>query len=293
MCIVCVIGSASLDTNVAKGACAQKIGGVATYGGVTFQKSGIEALVISNVARDDRKWFKRCAAMGLTWAFGDTPATTRFVNCYDRDARRQTIRTRALPIRAEQVRSVIERAAHVHLGPLHPLDIARAGIEALAGFDGFVSLDVQGYLRTAPSGEVVPSVSGRLNRALAAARVIKADASEMEAMLTRFGTDAVGLLRRFGVGEAVITEGRRGGSVVLESGEVFTFPACPAPRVADPTGAGDVFFAAYLARRHHAGAGVAEACDHAARIAARQVSGRFIPDSLLCVPREGRAKICH
>ena len=44
----------------------------------------------------------------------------------------------------------------------------------------------------------------------------------------------------------------------------------------DPTGAGDVFFAAYITSRFSNKLPVQEACRYAARIAAQQVEGDYI-----------------
>ena len=57
-----------------------------------------------------------------------------------------------------------------------------------------------------------------------------------------------------------------------------------APKIespSDPTGAGDVFFAAYIAARYADKKDIADACRYAARIAARQVAGKYIaPETL-------------
>lgn len=281
MYCVCVIGSATIDTNVTNGARVRKIGGVATYAGITFLECGLSTLIVANVAHNDRQYFDLRTPPGLTWTFGQTPATTQFTNYNDANGRRQAMPSRAAPIGPAQVRAAVRSSGHIHLGPLHPLDIDPSGIEQLVGSDALISLDVQGYLRKTEAGIVSPSVSNRLEAALSAAHLIKADASEMAAMLAHFATDALGLLRRFAIREAVITAGRTGGQVLLADGAVVPYEAQPVPHVSDPTGAGDVFFAVYLAQRHHAGAAVAEACAHAAETAARQVAGDFISESLL------------
>ena len=53
----------------------------------------------------------------------------------------------------------------------------------------------------------------------------------------------------------------------------------------DPTGAGDVFFAAYLASRIYARQSIEEACERAASLAALQVEGRYIQGTLLEAPK--------
>ena len=83
------------------------------------------------------------------------------------------------------------------------------------------------------------------------------------------------------ISEWIVTDGSRGGWVVDATGQRTDFAAHPITSVADPTGAGDVFFAAYLVSRLHRGESCAEAARFAAELAGRQVAGDFIEASLL------------
>ncbi len=69
--------------------------------------------------------------------------------------------------------------------------------------------------------------------------------------------------------------------VTLPSGDVANYAASQVGRVADPTGASDVFFAAYLVRRLHEGQSIEASCRHAAEVAAQHVQGKYIPDDCL------------
>jgi len=61
------------------------------------------------------------------------------------------------------------------------------------------------------------------------------------------------------------------------AGETVHYPAELVSQVVDSTGAGDVFFAAYLAKRYHEDESIAESSRHAASIAAAHVEGRYLP----------------
>lgn len=52
-----IIGSATIDTIVQDASTFHKIGGVATYGGITFRRHGLDATVLSNIAATDTAIF--------------------------------------------------------------------------------------------------------------------------------------------------------------------------------------------------------------------------------------------
>jgi sugar/nucleoside kinase (ribokinase family) len=91
-------------------------------------------------------------------------------------------------------------------------------------------------------------------------------------------------MKSFGIEEAVITLGQEGGWVETLGGETFDFSADRIENVTDPTGAGDVFFAAYLISRFVNNQDIPDACRCAARSAACQVQGTHISIDRLVLP---------
>jgi sugar/nucleoside kinase (ribokinase family) len=65
---------------------------------------------------------------------------------------------------------------------------------------------------------------------------------------------------------------------------VFRYGAGPATALRDPTGAGDVFLAAYLICRLRDNAPIPVALGYAAGLAAKQVAGTYIVEDLLRAP---------
>lgn len=266
---VLVVGSTPADTIVLARRSVDRPGGVTTYAGRTYRRLGRPVVVVTNVA--DATLCRPMIRAGIHCACGPSPADTRFVNVVAGDDRRQLMPSAAAPVTAAQVRPWLAGAALVHLGPLHPADLA-PDVLALP-FDGPVALDVQGYVRRIERGAVVPATSDHLPQALAAADLLKAGADELALVTTALGASLPDLMARFGVREAVVTEGRRGGYVVLPGGDRIPYTAPPVAAVADPTGAGDVFFAAYLTARLFDAAPVPDAAARAAAEAARHVAG--------------------
>ena len=276
---VAVIGSATIDRVVQGDVVAYKRGGVVAYAGLTFAELGVETRVLTNVAAADQTMLAVLQQRGIAVYVGESAATTCFVNYVDGDARRQELLSCAAPIAAAQLGPVLAGVEHVHLGPLHPRDLAG---DVLTAIDSVVSLDIQGYVRRIEGKQVYQGVAASgLYAALQRADYVKTSNDELELVLADCDLTLDQLMRDCSVAEWVVTEGSHGGWVANRQGTRTKFASAPVAMVADPTGAGDVFFAAYLAHRLHRGEGIVTAAQRAAALAARQVGGGFIDEATL------------
>lgn len=279
---IVIIGSATIDTIVQDASTFHKIGGVATYGGITFRRHGLDATVLSNIAATDTAIFDLYRNYKIRLFNGLTPTTTCFVNYRGQDnKRRQEITSKAAPITISEAKSAFDNTDHIHLGPLHPHDIEPASLAHLPRYSRFISLDVQGYVRHIENTRVMRNVSHYLQDALLISNVIKAEEQELEAILNTYQMDTAEFKRQYDLDELVITAGSAGGSIITASGENIGYKPLAVERIVDTTGAGDVFFAAYLASRFHHHKSVSEASRHASFIAAQYVEGSYIPLEIL------------
>jgi len=278
---VVVVGSVTIDRVIENKKTSERLGGVVTYGGLTFQRLGVQAAVVTNLAEAHRGLLDVLAAEGIAVHAGRSRLTTRFVNTAQGDLREQWMPEAADPITAGQVKPCIAGTRHFHAGPLHPGDIEPEAMALMAGSKHLVSLDVQGYLRRAENGRIVPAVSERLEEALRAAHIVKSDEGELALMLNHYRASLPGLLQRFRIDEAVITRGSHGASVWTRSGEGYHFGAEPVRRPVSTVGAGDVFFAAYLANHIYRKLDIDMAAMFAARLAAKQVGGKHLAPALI------------
>lgn len=273
---ILILGSVSLDHPAEPGD-PIRLGGVPTYGGIALARTGLAVRAVARAARADR------AAIGAALARGGvgvrlvpSARTTAFRNDYDAAGHRtQRLVARAAPLRWAHAAADVAWATHVHLGPLHGADLADDLVAGVAASGRPVSLDVQGLVRSARLGPVEVVGSPRLAAALSAATVVKAAEEELAAVEGFLGAPLAALVERFGLREVVVTAGARGGTVWVE-GRRFPYDAVPVAGRVDPTGAGDVFFAAYLAARLAGGAAVDEAARAAAAVAARHVAGGYV-----------------
>ena len=282
---VVVIGSATVDEVKQTGSDVVQMGGVVTYTGITFHKHGLETSVVSNIAAVDQDLLRILREQSIELFNGVTDRTTVFVNHVNGDQRRQEMPVRASPITAEQARDAVESADHIHLGPLHPADIQPDLLTLVGEKKVRVTLDVQGYVRRVENGQVRVGVSERLHPALLCSSLIKADRTELEAILDARQMGIEELMKVYELDEVVVTAGREGGCVTAVSGEVVGYKAARVSQVVDTTGAGDVFFGAYLFSRLHERRSIRESCEHAALVAAQQVQGRYITQETLRVAR--------
>ncbi len=250
---VVVIGSLTEDQVVHNGTRTRQIGGVVWYAGTTLARLGVETRVVTRTASKDRELGKALEAAGVEIRLGSSAQTTTFVNEYtakNPDDRTQRVLAMADSIQAWDLEEALTDADMVYLGPLHPTDLSDGALSLVRRKASFsLALDVQGYTRFVQNERVLPRLDGRLPSLLDACDVIKA--SEEEACLITGLSDAssaaVNLARSHPCLEVVVTCGAKG--VYLAQQETVTFVGGEQVDVADPTGAGDVFFAFYIARR--------------------------------------------
>ena len=148
----------------------------------------------------------------------------------------------------------------IHLGPLHPEDIDPAVIEIIKLSQLPVVLDVQGYTRRIEGEDIMAGASQRLSSVLEISQIIKTNEPELEAILGFFSLDINGLIKAYNIEECVVTRSAKGGYVQDRNGNVHSYKALQVDSVADPTGAGDVFLAAYMVGRFLNKMIIADAC---------------------------------
>jgi len=286
---IAVIGSTTIDNIIKKESTSYfKLGGVTTYSGITYSRHGIGTHVVTNVAPRDSLILKKLAKEKINVHNGFSEDTTHFENYFNGDDRSQRIPRTAKPINLGQIIEVMDLIDGVHLGPLHPLDIESAVLKSLIDSNSSIFLDIQGYVRYTRDNTVYPAVSQHLPDALVAAQIVKANELELKIILRDCQTNLNALMDKYNIKEFIVSRGEKGGFVKTLNAEEIVYEAAPVRTSDDSTGAGDVFFAAYIIGRFVKNKDVMDACNYAASLSARQVEGMYItPAELGVYVREG------
>jgi len=235
-------------------------GGSVSYAALAARRLGWEAAVVTRAGDD----FDPARDLpGVTVACTPAARTTRFVNEYDAAGRRrQRVTARAEPIDLGDVPEDLRRAEAVLLAPV----VGEITEPAAALFEaGVVGATGQGWMRSvAASGEVARTAFQDAATHLLGVHVLFLSEGDLPAG----GPPAGDLLAC--VPMVALTRGWEGVQLLSRDG-ILSVPGL-ARREVDPTGAGDVFAAAFLVRYHET-ADPAEAAAFAVCAASCAVEG--------------------
>jgi sugar/nucleoside kinase (ribokinase family) len=266
------IGHASLDLTPS----GTVSGGSVTYAARVAQALGCRVAVVTSVASD----------LDLEPTFPDmrvenipTAETTTFENKYASGRREQRIYTTASSITSDHIPAEWIRASIVHLGPIaNEIDSSMISLFS----NSLVGLTPQGWFRRWDEHGSVTNVAWpeAIDVLPMAAAVILSMEDLNDPAILQLYRERARLL--------VLTE-QAGGCTVHCRGEIRHFSA-PIVTEVNPTGAGDIFAAAYFVRLHQTRGNPWESADFANRIAAASVTQESIEDKIKAISeiRDGR-----
>lgn len=211
-------------------------GGTATYAAITARNLGYRTAVLTSAAPT---LDFGAILPGVDVRCVPSPVTTTFANQYVDGRRRQYLYAVADPIIPAHVPAAWRAVPVVHLGPL----VREIGPEMAAQFPGaLVGVTPQGWLRAWDEEDRL--VRGR---PWVEAPAVLAHAHALVFSEEDVGGDPDTIMAWARLARImIVTQGARGADVYV-CGEPRHVPAFPAREV-DPTGAGDVFAAAFLLR---------------------------------------------
>jgi sugar/nucleoside kinase (ribokinase family) len=217
------------------------VGGSVSYGSLAARRLGWEVAILSSAGPD---FDPGRELPGVPVFLQPSAATTRFVNEYDADGtRHQTVTARADDIRFEALPEEWSSPDALLLGPLAG---ELSGVSATAFSADCIGAIAQGYVREIDGeGRVSAKQWLRPERDLLGVHVLFLSEYDLPQAEAR----ARELLAVVPI--VALTRGWRGLTLVTRRG-VHDVPSLPRPEK-DPTGAGDVFAAAFLVRYQETG----------------------------------------
>jgi hypothetical protein len=210
------------------------VGGTVAYAGRAAQALGCRTAVVTSA---DERFDLQAALPGVAIHRVPAPQTTTFANHYNGAGRQQWLYGLAAPLAAGEIPRPWRRSAIVHLAPVAG-EVDPAIIRLFT--NSLVGLTPQGWLRRwDETGRVSPARWEAAEMVLPlAAAVIMSEEDLPEPTFLNLCRQHARLL--------VLTQGPAGCTVFLGD-EMRSFPA-PVVLAQDPTGAGDIFAAAFLIR---------------------------------------------
>jgi 1D-myo-inositol 3-kinase len=211
------------------------IGGTVTYSSLTARNLGLRTGIVTSAA-SDLDGVEILAGIDVLRL--PSPVTTTFQNLYPDGMRVQFVRAVAREIRSQDIPLAWRGTKIVHLGPL----TQELGSDIVDVFEGsLIGVTPQGWMRRwDEEGRVYPKVWVGAAKILVRAEVLifsEEDVVRDEKLIAAYARLAKIM---------VVTRSRQGADLYYR-GKRRNFPAFVAREV-DPTGAGDVFAAAFLAR---------------------------------------------
>jgi sugar/nucleoside kinase (ribokinase family) len=259
-----VVGSVTRDTNIFDGVAQHTFGGTALYAARTYLRFGMDVTLISRLAPNDQPLIA-AELPGVRLVAQPSRVTTTFENSYGaEDERTQRVPAVAAPIAYGA--DYFSDVDWLHLGPLHPLDLEQAWLDEHRMKP--IGLDLQGFARRIDGEHVVPDIDPRVIDLLPRLTWLKASRIEWQTLQTHLHIAPMQRPARNAV-ETLVTDGADGGILLRGGQRDVHWSAAPPVEGCDPTGAGDVFFAAYLYHRAAKLADAGSAATGAARITSK------------------------
>jgi len=242
-----VYGNLTLDELDRNGELTVRPGGSALYSSLAAVSLGARVSVFSNIGRDYPSPILsliKSRGIDVTGVKKFDGLTTRFRISYRGDSRKLELIHPGQRLKpADRPRSI----EAIHLGPVF-MEVGLDVLNYARRHSQFLSLDLQGLLRTLDRDGSVRLVRRSIGPFLSKCNLVKA--TEEEARMMAPAATTVATARRLlhkGAQYVIITRGRSGSLLVRKDGGALHIPSVPEGKVVDPTGAGDIFIGSWLA----------------------------------------------
>ena len=270
------VGHVCVDKNVVRGETETIGGGGVFHGGITAQRLGAEATVVTKCAESDSPSFHLMSEAGVRVIFISTPTSTSIRNVYrseNPDERQSFLIARAEPFKEEDLAQIIALSADVvHVNPLWLGEFPPSLLATLRPSVAMLCADAQGFLRVAePDGRLAHRDLAQKREVLSLLDLFKVDAKE--ALVLTGEEDPRRAARAVhALGPKMVLLTHRDGVCVFDGGTIHegTFSGFT---LEGRTGRGDTCTASFLVARGR-GMQLPEATAFAAEVTSRKMQHR-------------------
>lgn len=243
-----VVGHLVLDFVIRSGKVRKSLGGTAAYSSIALKRYGVDVSIVSRVGHDfPEEYLLFLARNGVDISYVKLSEfkSTSFKLIYEDGQRRLFLASRCGQILPEDLPEILEYD-FIHVGPVAG-EVPLSTLKELRVCKGIISLDVQGYVRSFKNGYVTYFCSRESVESLKYVDIVHGDTDEIM-VLGRERSIFRAALKLLEVGPKIllVTRGEKG-SYIFSRDKYFYVPAPRPRRVIDPTGAGDVYTAIFVA----------------------------------------------
>ena len=273
---IAFVGHVCVDKNVVRGETETIGGGGVFHGGITAQRLGAEAAVVTKCAEPDRPSFHLMSEAGVRVIFISTPTSTSIRNVYpseNPDERQSLLISRAAPFNEEDLKTIVAlKADVVHVNPLWLGEFPLSLLGALRLSAAMLCADAQGFLRVAePDGRMVHRDLPQKREVLSLLDLFKVDAKE-GLVLTGEEDPRRAARAVHALGPKMVLLTHRDGVCIFEGGEMHE-GKFSGFKLEGRTGRGDTCTASFLVARGR-GMDLTEAAAFAADVTSRKMQYR-------------------
>jgi sugar/nucleoside kinase (ribokinase family) len=227
------------------------LGGSAAYFSFAARRLNATVSVVSKVGDDFPDaylWWLEQEGIDLSGVVKiESAFTTRFELKYSSNLsnRKLRLKNKAPAITVNDLPKCLKAKA-IHIAPVAG-EVSYKVVKKLKNCADLLSLDPQGLLRKFDQKGNVTLQSVKNKRMLELVDIYKSSLSEIKAATGMSKLDsALKAVHSYGVETVIVTLGVKGAVLSVEE-TIYNIPAYKSIRIADPTGAGDVFVAGFLA----------------------------------------------
>ncbi len=253
---VTLVGHMVVDTVVRDNEMRKALGGTVVYGALAALKHNVKPIVISKIGSDfpdEYLMFLSRSGVDLSGVKVSKMASTRFKLVYKDTERTLYLLSKCEDITAFDIKPESVEGKPVIIGAVIG-EVTSDALDYISKKAALVAIDIQGFIRQVDeTGVVKLAPTEAAGKAISSADIVHAEMYEAEAMLGVSDPVKAGkALVELGAGIALITMGVEG-SLVVTKKRIIRVPAAKPSRVADITGAGDVYTSVFTIEYHKTG----------------------------------------